>query len=72
MTDAESLASMLRMARHLPLLDSSGNVILDGSNVDSVSVGYTQDGHASVNFDFDDEGTDCLLYTSFSSPGTLA
>ena len=71
-TDAESLASMLGMAGHMQMLDSSGNVILDGSNVDSVSVGYTQDGHASVNFDFDDEGTDCLLYTSFSSPGTLA
>lgn len=66
-TDAESLASMLGMAGHMQMLDSSGNVILDGSNVDSVSVGYTQDGYASVNFDFDDEGTEAFANATSSA-----
>ena len=58
---------MLGMAGHMQMLDSSGNVILDGSNVDSVSVGYTQDGHASVNFDFDDEGTEAFANATSST-----
>ena len=68
-TNANALAETLGAVGHMQIVDPSGNVVLEGDNIDSASVGHGQDGYAVVNLAMDEEGADAFATATASYVG---